>query len=242
VSKLPQFFIDKENISNGVVRITGSDSYHLSRVRRVKPGSTILLRDEEGMGYSARVTEVTSDEIKAEITDEFSRGSTIPDISLYMALLKGGNFEFVIQKAVEIGVNRMIPVVTERTVPDPEKMSGKKIDRWNKISDEACKQCLRSTPVLIEPPLRFKEVLGEDVTEPRLICHPGADLQLKQALKDFTSRQSVSVLVGPEGGFSAGEITEARNAGWSAVNLGVNHLRAETAALIIPAVIIYEWS
>lgn len=242
MSDLPQFFINNENIKDNSILITGSDSYHLSRVRRVKPGTKIMLRSDDGRGFMARVESILPDGINAKIISEFKTDDSTPEITLYMALLKGGNFEFVIQKTVELGVSRIVPVVTERTVPDPDKMNERKIERWEKISAEACKQCLRPIPALIESPVSFNEILSEDISGLKIICHPGADYRMKNALAMSDDRKYVSLLVGPEGGFSDREISEAQKAGWICANLGVTHLRAETAAIVLPSIVVYEWS
>lgn len=242
MSDLPQFFIESDSIKNGEVLISGTDSHHLARVRRIRQGNKIMLRTGDGKGYMARVSRVTPEGIHASIFAELEPGGTLPDITLYMALLKGGNFEFVIQKTVEIGVSRIVPVITERTVPDPDKMTGKKLDRWEKIASEACKQCLRSDPALIEAPMSLKEVFSDETSGLKVICHPGADIQLKGVLNSSAERGGISLLIGPEGGFSDREISEASAAGWTAANLGATHLRAETAALVIPSIVIYEWS
>ncbi len=242
MSNLPQFFISKDNIINGEAIITGSDSRHLAMVRRVMKGDEILLRSDDGRGYVARIIDVTHESIRTSIISESVAGIALPDITLYMALLKGGNFEFVIQKAVEVGVSRIIPVVTERTVPDPERMNSRKIERWNKIASEACKQCLRSTQVYVEEPLSLREALTDSEEKLKIICHPGADNQIKEILNSSPDRVGVSLLIGPEGGFSEMEILKAADAGWSAANFGATHLRAETAAIIIPSLVIYEWS
>lgn len=242
MNNLPQFFINSNDIREDSVLITGSDSYHLSRVRRVKPGTKIMLRTDSGRGYVARVNNIKADGISATIVSEIKTDNSIPEITLYMALLKGGNFDFIIQKTVELGVSRIVPVVTERTIPDPEKMSDKKLERWEKISAEACKQCLRTSTAFIEPPSSFKEILSEDISGLKIICHPGADTRMKTALDSSETRKNISILIGPEGGFSEREISDAKKTGWISVNLGATHLRAETAALVIPSIVIYEWS
>lgn len=242
MNKLPQFFIRKESISDGEVLITGSDSHHLARVRRVKEGDRIMLRAEDGTGFIARVLDITPERVKASIVSELKRSGLIPEITLYMALLKSGNFEFVIQKTAEIGVQRIVPVVTERTIPDPDKMNDKKIDRWRKIAAEAAKQCLRTETFIVDTPCTLNEVLSNKTDDFKILCHPGAGIQLKESLDSREERERISILIGPEGGFSDREIAEATDIGWLAVNLGNTHLRAETAAIIIPSIVIYEWS
>lgn len=242
MNNLPQFFINSKDISGGEVVITGSDTYHLIKVRRVKSGDDIILRAEDGKGFIARVSDITNDCIRASIINELQKAGTLPDITLFMALLKGGNFEFVIQKSVEIGVARIVPVVTERTIPDPVRMDGKKIDRWEKIVSEASKQCLRSVPALIEPPVYLKDVFSMDISDLKIICHPGAGTPIKQALNSSVKKEKISLLIGPEGGFSDREIANAGKAGWIAANFGATHLRAETAAMVLPSIVVYEWS
>lgn len=222
--------------------ITGSDSRHLAMVRRVRVGDEILLRSDDGMGYSARIIDITDESIRTSIISESVPGIDLPDITLYMALLKSGNFEFVIQKAVEVGVSRIIPVVTERTVPDPGRMNFRKIERWNKIASEACKQCLRATQVYVEEPITLSDTVTAPGDDLKIICHPGADMQIKEILNSSADRAGVSLLIGPEGGFSGTELIKASEAGWIAANFGATHLRAETAAIIIPSIVIYEWS
>ncbi len=156
MNKLPQFFIHTSNIVDGEVLISGSDSQHLSRVRRVKQGTKIILRSDSGIGYLANVNRISQEGIRATIITELKTEDSIPEITVYMALLKAGNFEFVIQKTVELGVRRIVPVVTERTIPDPDKMNDKKQERWEKIAAEACKQCMRATPAFIDPLYHLK--------------------------------------------------------------------------------------
>lgn len=242
MNDLPQFFINSSSIIDGKVLISGTDSEHLSRVRRVKKGTEVMLRADSGKGFIARVDEVTKEGILTTIIDELKTDNSIPDITLYMALLKGGNFEFIIQKTVELGVNRIIPVFTERTIPDPERINEKKNERWNKIAAEACKQCLRVSHAIVESPLSYKAVIDEDILGLKIICHPGAAVSIKTALESVAERRHISLLIGPEGGFSEREIAAAQNAGWIPGNLGLTHMRAETAAIVIPAIVIYEWS
>ncbi len=242
MNNLPQFFINRNSISDGKVLITGNDSRHLASVRRVRPGEHILLRSDDGKGYTAEILKISDEGITVLIIDEIQQQIEIPDILLFMAILKGGNFEFVIQKAVEIGVNRIVPVVTERTIPDPDKINQKKLERWNKIASEAAKQCLRAIPAYVSSPVLFNDVVAQNIDGLKIICHPGAKIQLKASLEYEIEKSRISLFIGPEGGFSDKEITAAREAEWVVANLGASHLRAETAALIIPSIVIYEWS
>ena len=239
---MPQFFVKSADIRGSEIVLKGDDSHHLLHVRRVKPGDRVMLRCDDGRGFIAEIRDISADGITASLISGITAAEHLPDITLYMAMLKSGNFEFVIQKAVEIGVSRIVPVVTERTVPDPGRMSGKKNERWNRIASEATKQCLRGTPAVVEPPAAFADVIKDNQPGLKIICHPGAELRMKDCLSACAEKKTASLLIGPEGGFSDRELLLASGEGWSAVNLGVNHLRAETAAIVIPSILIYEWS
>lgn len=239
---MPQFFIKESDIDDRKAVIRGDDCHHLINVRRIKNGDVIRLRLENGKSYTARVSEIGRMEIFLILLDETGSDAEPVNISLYVALLKGGNFEFVLQKAVEIGVNRIIPVMSSRTVPDPGKKIDDKHERWNKIISGAAKQCFRSNMPILDYPLTFSDVMKEDDPSMKLIAHPGAVTELRDYLLSSEKPESISILVGPEGGFTESEIISASDKNWIPVNFGTTHLRAETAAVILPSLLIYQWS
>jgi len=239
---VPQFFIKENDINGNKAVIRGEDCHHLINVRRIKIGDVLRLRAENCKGYIARVSEIEREEIGLAIIEESPADGEAVNISLYMALLKGGNFEFVLQKAVEIGVNRIIPITSSRTVPDPGKKIDDKHARWSKIVSGAAKQCFRSNMPELELPLTFSDAVKNDNSVMKLIAHPGAITELRDFLSSAVKPDSVSLLVGPEGGFSDMELNSASEKGWIPVNFGTTHLRAETAAVILPSLVIYQWS
>ncbi len=239
---MPQFFIKASDFDRDKAVIRDEDYHHLVNVRRVITGDVLRLRSEDGKGYTARITGIGKSEINLKIISETGLNPAIINISLYMALIKGGNFEFVIQKAVEVGVNRIIPIISSRTVPDPGKKIEEKHARWNKIIDGAAKQCFRSNMPEIDYPLPFPDIFGRDESAMKIIAHPGALTELHDYLSASDKPESVSIIIGPEGGFSDQEIHAASGKGWMPVNFGATHLRAETAAVILPSLLIYHWS
>ncbi len=238
---MPQFFIKESDIDGSETIIRGDDCHHLINVRRVKAGDVLRLRSDTGKGFTARVSEVGRSGVSLTILEETAALDEIVSISLYMALLKSGNFEFVLQKAVEVGVKRIVPVTSSRTVPDPGKKIDNKHERWSKIISGAAKQCFRSNMPLLELPLTFPDVLKKDDSVMKLIAHPGAVTELRDYLSSCDRPDSVSLLVGPEGGFTEAELNSASEKGWITVNFGTTHLRAETAAIILPSLVIYHW-
>jgi len=239
---MPRFSVNDEDISSGFAEISGADYRHLVHVRRVKPGETVYLAGKSGSYYCGIVSEIGSGSVRVRITESFAISGTGLDISLYLCLIKGGNFEYAIQKSVEVGVNRIIPVISERTVPDPDKKTEKKRERWNRIAEGACKQCMRGGPVPVGLPLGFAEAVESDTSDVKIAGHPGAPLQVRDFLHGVERPRTVSILIGPEGGFSESELITAGRYGWNMLNFGFTHLRAETAAAVIPALIIYHWS
>lgn len=236
---MPQFFIHSSDIIDGRCRIGGDDYRHLASVRRVRAGDTIRLRDDSGAALTARVLNVTDDAIEAEITGRSASPAPCPDITLCMCLLKGKNFDEVIEKAVEIGVARIVPVASERTIPRPADAEGR-VERWNRKAEEAAKQSLRERVPRVERIMPFAEALERAGAPAKIIAHPGASGSLKEFL---LGREpcAVSLLVGPEGGFSDAEIGRAERAGWMPAGFGFSQLRAATAAAVLCGIIVYEW-
>jgi 16S rRNA (uracil1498-N3)-methyltransferase len=236
---MPQFFITSSDIKENRCRIAGDDFRHLASVRRVKPGDVIMLRDEEGASLEARVDRIAADHLEAIIVGKGTAPEAPVDITLCMCLLKGGNFDQAIEKAVEVGVSRIIPVSSGRTVPRPADADAK-VRRWNRKAQEAAKQSLRERVPVVDGIHPFDAVIVMDNDRARIIAHPGAAMTLKQYLRG-TRADAVNILVGPEGGFSPEELEAAEAAGWVAAGFGFSQLRAETAAAVLCGIIVYEW-
>jgi 16S rRNA (uracil1498-N3)-methyltransferase len=236
---VPQFFVTSSEIENNRCMIQGDDFHHLAAVRRVKHGDAIRLRDEKGTTYTALIDRIAGDHIELKITEARSSEHTPVEITLCMCLLKGGNFDLAVEKSVEIGVSRIIPVVSERTVSRPADEDAK-VRRWGRKAEEAAKQSLRERVPSIGQISSFSDVISMNRDDMRIIAHPGASVGLKEFLHE-NSAGPVILLVGPEGGFSPGEMESAAAAGWVAVDFGFSQLRAETAAAVLCGIIVYEW-
>jgi 16S rRNA (uracil1498-N3)-methyltransferase len=236
---MPQFFISSADISQNRCRIGGDDFRHLAMVRRAKPGDSIRLRNEKGASLTARIERVTGEFVEAVIIGESAALPGSAEITLCICLLKGKNFDTAIEKAVEVGVARVIPVVSERTVPRPSDEDAR-VRRWNRKAEEAAKQSLREAVPVVERVFNFRELISSRRDPALIIAHPGAAVPMKEYLHGRRPG-AVSLLVGPEGGFSPAELGAAASEGWTAVNLGLSHLRAGTAAAVLCGIIVYEW-
>lgn len=239
---MPQFFINSDDIKDGIIKLSGSDLRHLVKVRRAAAGDKIYLRGSDGRGYEARIIEIDDYSLAAAVEKEFEEDSGNVSLRVFLSLLKGSNFEFSLQKCVEAGAAEITPLLSERTVPDIKNKVEQKLERWRKIASESAKQCLRKNIPLVNAPVEFKTAVIEPGSEERIVAHPGAEVQLKDYLRSRVLPVSADLAIGPEGGFSPEEIKLAERYGWSIINSGSSHLRAETAAIIIPAIILYEWS
>jgi len=237
-----RFFADKENFSNNRVVLQGSDVNHIRTVLRLQTGDRVEVLDGEGSLYLVELTELNPKSIKGEILSSEKIDNESPlKIHLGQSLLKGAAFDVVLRKSVELGVHCISPLVTERTVAKSD--SDKKIFRWKKIAEETSKQCGRST---------LPEI-SERIIKLETFCQQASDSDLKlifwemeneNGLSDFnpkTAPGSVSVLIGPEGGFTQEEIETARSCGFHSMGLGPRIFRAETAPLVVLALLQFKW-
>jgi len=243
---LPRFFISSPKVAGSTLEIEGSDYHHLAHVRRVVPDDILQLVLEGTRHVTARVTVVEKEKIIAEIIEEDNSlpvegasGREEVTVHLYMSLLKGSNFELALKKSVEAGVSAITPVVTERTIPKIEGKQKSKEDRWRKIIEEAAKQSYRrSLPVLHEA-LSLDDIPSMQSGETGIIAHLAGGEHLRDVLGQSTGHV-FHLLVGPEGGFSEEEVARVVQKGWKSAWFGFSQLRAETAAIVLPALIIYE--
>ncbi len=239
---MPQFFIKSYRISGGSCVIEGDDFHHLTRVRRVKQGDTVFLRSEDGALMSARIKAIGTASITAEIVESIGPGDEPIHLTVCAGLLKGKLFDTAVRKFTEIGAARIIPVISERTISDISGREKNKLERWMRVAEEASKQSMRSSIPVIEEPASFGDVAAGIGSQVRIIAHARGGENPRQYLSRIGKKPDVSVLIGPEGGFSDREVESAKKHGWAELKFGNTCLRAETAALIIPAIIIYEWS
>ncbi len=237
---MANFFVDKSMLDGSVARITGEEAAHIARVLRMKAGDGLTLCDGGGMFYDAVITDVRGGEVIAEISEGYP-APTEPGVkvTLFQAIPKNPKLEFIIQKATEIGVCRIVPVNTARIVARLEKEN--KLQRLQKIAAEAAKQSRRGivpevcAPVTFEMAVRMSAELELSV----IPYEEEKSLSLRDFLRGKTAAE-VGIFIGPEGGFEQGEIELARSAGVTPVTLGPRILRTETAGLVAAALTLYE--
>ena len=230
-----RFFVDR--VHNHRAELTGDDARHLSRVLRAEPGQRYEISDNH-CAYLAEIAEITARHVTFAVIEPLPAPLPQPDITLYAALIKFDRFEWLVEKATELGVSRLVPVDAERSEKGLAAAALKRIDRWRKIAHESSQQSRRLTVPEIAPAEPFAGAIAGDASPRRFFLdeQPGAPMLL-QCLQAAVDINTVSILTGPEGGWADRERGAALAAGWTPVSLGPQILRAETAALTALAVI-----
>ncbi len=232
---MPRFFVNEK--PDEMYIITGEDAIHIGRSLRMKPGEEITLCFE-GNDYFGVVDKITDNEVFVEIRYNAPSKSE-PDVflTLFQAIPKGDKMEMIIQKAVELGASRIVPVLTDRCVSRPdEKSFAKKLSRYHKISESASKQSGRGIIPEITGILNVKQAAEElSKCDIALVCYEKGGISLNDA--GLEKGKSVGVFIGSEGGFEEKEVQICLEQGAKAVGLGNRILRCETAPLAAISII-----
>lgn len=242
-----KFFVPKENISEQIAIIRGEDVKHIYKVLRLKSGDKISINDCEGSEYLGEIESINKESISVILTDELAINNESPiQVYLYQGLPKASKMDLIVQKSVELGIAEVNPIITQRVIAKGEIGEFKKVDRWNKIALEACKQCKRSIIPKIKTPLEFQEFINE-IKDMDLIIVPyenenGYGIKKVTSSIDKNSIHKVAIVIGPEGGFEEDEIAVLRENGAYIVTLGPRILRTETAGIVTLSIIMYELS
>lgn len=237
---MANFYIDKKDITENTAIIQGEEAQHISRVLRMKKGDNVTLCDGEGCFYEAVLSEFSDKTVTADILSS-RRAETEPlvQITVFQGVPKNPKLETIVQKATEIGVVRIVPMDTVRAVAKLDKAA--KVDRLRKIAREAAKQSRRGIVPEVTECVSFKEAV-KMATNADLAIIPyeeETEVSLKKALAG-KSPKTVSIMIGPEGGFEKEEIDLAKESGIISVTLGKRILRTETAPLVVSAAVLYE--
>ena len=237
---MANFYITRDDIERDTARITGEEAQHISRVLRMKKGDAVTLCDGEGTFYEAKLSDFSDKEVIAEILSSRS-AETEPGVkpTIFQGVPKNPKLETIVQKATELGVVRIVPVDTLRAVAKLDKTA--KIDRLRKIAREAAKQSKRGIVPAVTESMSFKEAvkLAAEADLAIIPYEEETEVSLKKALLG-KSPKTVSIMIGPEGGFEKDEILLAKEHGITSVTLGKRILRTETAPIAVSAAVLYE--
>ena len=240
-----RFFIPPEWIDGNRVVMRGRQVHQLRDVLRLGGGDRIAVLDGSGREYQVELEKVDRGSASGIVTAVSTTAEPRTRITLYQALLKASRFEFIVQKCTELGVARFVPVLCQRcVVKGPDAASERKLERWRRIIVEAAEQSGRGRLPVLEPAVTFEQACQSAAGFSLLPWEGEEGLGLRAALHGELARGdgplSVSLFVGPEGGFEPSEVEFARSCGVIPVTLGSRVLRAETAGLVAASAILYE--
>lgn len=225
------------------IQITGTDAHHLMHVMRAKPGDEIVVVDDANAVARMKMVAFSEDAVTLELEERLEANTESPiDIVLAQCLLKGDKMDFIVQKAVELGAVGIIPVKSQNCVVRYDAKKAKsRVERWQKIANEAAKQCGRTALLEVAPIRSMAEFLQEEAADAEFIFF--YENENKETVKSYLqalNKKRIVLLVGPEGGFTLDEASAITKAGGHSVTLGPRILRAETAAVAAMTVVQYE--
>ncbi len=239
------FFVKPEQIGQQEIRITGTDVNHMKNVLRMKPGEQVLISNGIDRDYHCEIAAITPEEVTARILSVDEEGTELPaKLYLFQGLPKSDKMELIIQKAVELGVYQVIPVMTKRAVVKLDaKKEEAKVKRWNSIAESAAKQSKRMIIPEVTGVMTLREAFAfaKDL-DVNLIPfeHAKGMAGTKRELERIKPGMSVGIFIGPEGGFEDAEIEAASAVDIRPVTLGKRILRTETAGLAILSVLMFQ--
>ena len=236
-----QFFVEPSQIQGNRIVITGSDVNHIKNVLRMKPGEEIAVSNgTDGKEYRCGIEELLEEEVICTLRFIKEDGLELPArVTFFQGLPKADKMEFIVQKAVELGVSRIVPYLSKNCVSRPDKTE-KKVERWRKIAAEAAKQCGRGRLPEVAAVVPVAQAIAQAAeSETALFFYEN---ERRTGLRDALVggvRDTVSLMVGPEGGFDPAEAKAAVDAGLQSVSLGTRILRCETAPIAALAAVLY---
>lgn len=238
-----RFHVLPTDISSDTILIRDPERHHLLNVLRLTSGDDVQIFDGGGNSYVARLTNTESLPAIASIQGHQFHPPIPPHITLFQAIPKSDKMDLIVQKATEIGVDEIIPMTCQRSIP---KRGGdaqqKRQDRWERIAIEASKQCGRPRFPKLLPPRTIGECLeqGKHCELSILLWENEVESDIKSVLRNHRDIESIGLFIGPEGGFSDAEVREAMDSGCIPATFGGYTLRTETAAIVAAAIAVYE--
>lgn len=230
-----------DQVSGARACLLGRNAEHLARVLRVRPGQEFEISTGDAVRL-ARVVQVGDDRV------EFELGELVPQaepaqITLLLAVFKFDRMEWALEKATELGVAAVVPVIARRTEPHLASAAKKRVERWRRVAHEAAQQSRRVAPPEIGDPRPLKSAMAREADLRIVLAETEHGINLKQAFaqnSQLTTRNSLALAVGPEGGWTSDELAAFTAAGWISASLGNTILRAETAAIAALAIAVSE--
>ncbi len=226
-----RFFVSPTALNNGELVLQDGQARQIREVLRLRAGEQVAALDNSGSEYHIELTEVGRERVRGRVVETITESrEPRTHLILYQCLLKADKFEWVLQKCTELGVAEFVPVISARVVAD--SVSRTKQARWERILVEAAEQSARSKIPILHPVKNWQDALAEAQTRGGLALAPWEEERANDLHKALHPGEPVHLFIGPEGGFAAAEIEQARTYGVQPITLGPRILRAETAGLV----------
>ncbi len=242
---MPRFFAAPEGIDGDRITITGPDVNHIRNVLRMAPDDNITVSDGSGMDYYCRITEMSKEHVLLTVIDSWRAFAELPaDIWLFQGVPKGDKMDLIIQKAVELGAGRIVPVMMERTIVRlDDKKKEKRQQRWQSIAESAAKQAGRARIPVVTEVVDFDKAIkmcaGMDAILMPYEKAEGVEAA-RARVRSLRGSKTIGVFIGPEGGFAPEEVDKAVLNGAFTMTLGHRILRTETAGMTMLSIIMFE--
>lgn len=234
-----RFFVN--DVQAGRAQILGEDAHHLTRVLRVEPGQKYEISDNRNL-YLAEIETVRNDLVSFTVIEPLAPAEPAVSVSLFASLIKFDRFEWLLEKATELGVDAITPVMAERSEKGLDRAAVKRIARWRKNVREASEQSRRAHLPELRPPMLLFEAASQSANRRYVLDeHPLAPPLLSEIPLSRNQQDRIALLVGPEGGWTERERASLVKSAWVPVGLGSTILRAETAAIAAIAIINAAW-
>jgi 16S rRNA (uracil1498-N3)-methyltransferase len=229
-----------DEFSDSHAALLGPHAEHLAVVLRARVGQQFEIVAGESP-RSGRVTSVTPDRVEFELGEELPQ-TVAPRITLLMAVFKFDRMEWAIEKCTELGVTRIVPIIARRTDSHLAHAGVKRLERWQRIAQQAAEQSRRTAPTIIDAPIKLNAAAQMTSRTRILLSENERQLGLKDALATHSPSDELLLACGPEGGWSEEELALFSKSGWTSASLGNTILRAETAAIAATAIAFAELS
>lgn len=241
-----RFFVSTEQLQQEPIRIGGEDYNHIHNVLRMKSGEEVLVTDQGDKEYLCKIVEydMTSQEVLLQVVDIFGNNRELPaKIILFQGYPKGDKMEQIVQKAVELGVAEVVPVMLKRCVVKlDDKKAAKKIERLNGVALSAAKQSKRGRIPEVKAVMSMEDAIQyANALDHVIVPYESAEGMeySKKVIEQVTGGGSIGIFIGPEGGFETSEITAIEDIGGKVISLGHRILRTETAGMVVLSLLMF---
>ncbi len=239
------FYVEPINVDKNFLKIEGEEAKHICQVLRKKEGEVIEAVDGQGIKYQVLITNTGRDWVQGKILTQIRKeNEPLTHLTLAQGLIKGVRMDFLVEKITEIGVSSIIPLITEKSVVKLEKDKREiaRLNRWKRIAISGMKQSLRSKLPEIQKPILVQDLLAKikEYDLALIACQTKRSKSLKQVFEAKKRLKKILLLIGPESGFSQGELDLALKSGVIPVSLGPRRLRSETAGIVFSSLVLYE--